>query len=711
MSQTVSLRWQPLESLGARFRANLGALESRDPALANRLRELSVSRPFFIAAAGDNVYLGRPGPSEIEVIGDPVPPASARTLAGRVFPGGAITGPLAVSGLGYGWLWDCLSKLPSRVDVLPNHRPPIYFLAGDVEQLWAVLHVMDWGAMLADRRYCIFAGPNALEQFHDCLVADPTSPLPRGLVRIDSSLPPCELDAFAGTLRGTRDAQLANLQMRLEAVYATRVGRDWKEKFRSGRLRVLGITSRYTTFLQHSMRDWLAAFEQMGHDVRLVIEEHDHQMLGTFGYARGVLEYQPDLIVVIDHYRSELGKLPESIPCVMWVQDRMPHIYSAAGGAAQGPRDYCLGFGRLHLSSRYGYPTDRFLACTVGVNERRFQNDQLGDSDLAPFRCDVSYVSHASVPAEVLVQRFLATTTSPEISRVITDVHERMVAHFANGGQVLTDPVLTRHLADAADRVRFQLDPSELKSAVEFFGQQVNNALFRHQALVWVSESGADLRLYGRGWEAHPRLARHAKGEADNVHHLPRIYRASRINLQLIPHGAVHQRMLDGLAAGGFFLMRYTPGDDLGPPYRALWNWCQQRGIRDDREMRARADDVARSAIARIEALVGYDTSILDTKLFDCVETLADNDFASLASGTWPDTYPQVAFKTEADLRQMMERYLGDEDLRRQTAASMRGVVIDRFSYQSISQRLIRLIADTLEIQSAPGELVRARAA
>ena len=711
MSQTASLHWHRVESLDARFRANLAAMESRDPALAARLRELSVSRPFFIAAAGDNVYLGRPGASGIEVISDPVPPASARMLAGRVFPGGAITGPLAVSGLGYGWLWDCLSKLPSRVEVLPNHRPPIYFLAGDVEQLWAVLHVMDWGAMLADRRYSVFAGLDALEQFHDFLVTDPTCPLPRGLVRIDSSLPPCELDAFVAALRGARDSRLADLQRRLEAIYAPLVGRDWQERFRSGRLRVLGITSQYTTFLQHSMRDWLAAFKEMGHDVRLVIEEHDHQMLGAFGYARGVLEYQPDLIVVIDHFRSALGKLPRSIPCVMWVQDRMPHIYSAAGGAAQGPRDYCLGFGRLHLSSRYGYPADRFLSCTVGVNERRFQNAQLSDSDLAPFRCDVSYVSHASVPAEALVQRLLATTRSPETCKLITDVHERMVAHFEGGGQVLTDPVLIRHVQDAAERVRFELDPNELKSLVEFFGQQVNNALFRHQALAWVAESGADLRLYGRGWEAHPRLARHAKGEADNVHDLPRIYRASRINLQLIPHGAVHQRMLDGLAAGGFFLMRYTPGDDLGPPYRALWNWCQQRGIRDDQEMRARTDNVARSAIARIEELVGYDTSTLDTKLFDCVATLADNDFASLASGPWPDTYPQVAFKTEADLRQMMERYLGDEDLRRQTAACMRRVVIDRFSYQSISKRLIRLITDRLEIEPVQGQVLRAQAA
>ena len=352
MNPSASLKWHPLESLAARFQANLAALDRRDPQLAGRLADWKAASPFFIAAAGDDIYLGRPGAAGIEIIPDPMPAPAARVMAAKIFPASLVTGPMVVSGLGYGWLWDRLVKLPCRVDAAPGHRPPLYFLAGDVDQLWAVLHVLDWREFLADRRFAIFAGPDAFEQLQRTLIDEPMRPEPRACLRIDSSLPQRDLSELLREIHEARALQLNEMAARLRAIYANRNDADWAERFRAGRLRVLGITSRYTTFLQHSMRDWLAGLERLGHDVRLFIEPEDHLLPGGFNYTKAVFDTQPDLIVIIDHFRAEIGKLPESIPCVMWVQDRLPNIYSALAGAAQGRRDYCLGFGRLHLATR-----------------------------------------------------------------------------------------------------------------------------------------------------------------------------------------------------------------------------------------------------------------------------------------------------------------------------------------------------------------------
>jgi hypothetical protein len=712
MNPSASLKWHPLETLAARFQANLAALEGRDPQLAARLRDLRCASPLFIAAAGDDVYLGRAGAAGIEVIPDPMPGPAARALVAKIFPASQVTGPMMVSGLGYGWLWDRLAKLPCRVDAAPGHRPPLYFLAGEVDQLWAVLHVLDWREFLADRRIAIFAGRDAFEQLQRVLIEEPMRPEPRACLRIDSSLPQIDLSVLLNAVHSARGSQLDEMAARLREFYAGRSDADWAGRFQAGRLRVLGITSRYTTFLQHSMRDWLAGLERLGHDVRLFIEPDDHLLPGGFNYTKAVLETQPDLIVIIDHFRAELGRLPESVPCVMWVQDRLPNIYSASAGAAQGARDFCLGFGQLHLATRYGYPAGRFMSATIGINDEKYAPSPLTRAEVDRFGCDVSYVSHASVPSHKLVENFLGPAPQPQVKRLVWDAHDRMVAHFESGGQVLTDPVLQQRLLESARLAGVEPDAAGLRQLVEFFGQQVNNAIFRHQALEWISAAGVHLRLYGRGWEAHPRLARHACGEADNRVALPKIYQASKINLQVIPHGAVHQRLLDGLACGGFFLMRYTPGDDLGQPYRALWEWCCRRGISSDEQMRARLDDAARAAIARIESLVGYDTATLDTKLYDCVATIADNDFAALATGVWPDRYADVAFKTKDDLGQMLARYLPDEALRQQIASEMRRVVIDRFSYRTISQRLVRFIADALDREAATtSNRIRAAAA
>jgi hypothetical protein len=92
-----------------------------------------------------------------------------------------------------------------------------------------------------------------------------------------------------------------------------------------------------------------------------------------------------------------------------------------------------------------------------------------------------------------------------------------------------------------------------------------NDALYRQQALGWAAdvaeELGLTLALYGNGWEKHPRFAPFARGPVEYGEPLRRLTRRSRINLQIVPYLCLHQRLLDGLMAGGFFLIRAHPAD------------------------------------------------------------------------------------------------------------------------------------------------------
>jgi len=469
------------------------------------------------------------------------------------------------------------------------------------------------------------------------------------------------------------------------------------QRLRDGRrrLRVLGITSRYTTFLQYSMRDWLAGFESLGHDTRLLIESGAHEQHTSLCFARACAEFQPDLVVMIDHYRAEYGRiLPEQVPCVMWVQDRLPNIFSDKAGAAQGPNDFCVGFGRLHLSGRHGYPASRYLSSTIGVNEERFDRSPPTAEQLERYRCDVSYVSHASRTADVLLKEKL-DQQSELGRRVLKDIFDRLVAHYQAGGESPSD-VSLRLMIEASMRLQKTTMPEDdLKALIVFFNQRINNALFRHQTLQWLAGLGVDLRIYGRGWENHPKLAKYARGVADNITDLGAIYRASKINIQVTPHGAVHQRLLDGLAAGGFFLCRWHPGDFVGRIYQELAAWSDRHGIRSDEELYARADERVANMIAQINRLEGSPPDRREMTVFDVMNGHRDTNFMTSADSIWPQ-YEEVAFDTRGELEQKVRRFLTDDAARVQIAASMRQAVVERASYTSISRRLLGFIADAL---------------
>jgi hypothetical protein len=690
-------QWQPLESLQGQFAANVAAVSARDAGLGERMATHRPSCEYVVGAAGAQIALARREGQAVVPLRCVVPPDAARAVAARLYPQGKYNSAVAIVGIDLGWLWDVVWRLPPHDPGQPGHRPPIWLLCGQVEQLWLAAHLHDWRELLADPRVQLFVGGDCVQQLQRALMDHTLVPWPRASVTLDPSLWPAgtKLENLLLAARQEMSRRVATASAQAKGLYASASPQVAAGRLRSGQsLHILGLTSRYTTFLQHSMRDWLGAFERLGHQTRLIIERADHEVTNELLYAQACADFRPDLIVMIDHYRREFGGFVEPVPCVMWVQDRLPNIFSAAAASAQGPWDYCLGFGRLHLSAKYGYPSKRFMSSMVGSDTARFAPREPSASERDRYACDVSYVSHASTPADVLLQRQLDRTPSDLSRRLLRDVYDRIVAHYDAGGHALGDPDLGRLLDQSMQSLRCAVPQEQMPPIVSFFQQQINNAVFRHQAIGWVADLGVDLRLYGRGWEEHPRLGRYARGIADNQNELGVIHQASRINLQVTPFGAVHQRLLDGLAAGGFFLVRWTRGDAVGTLYQRLWECCQAQGIATAQRIPTSAQ--AAAIVAQIERLLGGDYfSGHGASMFEVLSEHADSGFVLSASSLWPQ-YEQVAFRDRQDLAAKVARYLADEPARRGLADAMRQVVVGRCSYESIARRLLEFIANDL---------------
>ncbi len=694
MPSPADQHWQPLALLASQFQANVNALAPRYPDLARTLLKLPATMKVLSTATGQ-VRLAECIDGTVREIADPAPPASARQIVAKVYPTGHCTFPLVVAGLGYGWIWQQLYTLPIASPALPGHRPPLYFMANNLEHLHTVLHLHDWRSMLADERVRLFAGADAYAQLEWSLTTDLRFPWPKLAVTVEPACWPAgqSLDGLVQTLFAQGGKRLSEFRESFSNP-AGSIASAISSKLEHGKpLRILGITSRYTTFLQHSMRDWLDAFTRMGHATKLLIEDADHQVLNNIEHAHVCAEFRPDLIVLIDHYRAEFNAFPDDVPCVMWVQDSLPNIFSDKAGEAQGERDYCLGFGRLPLSKRHNYPARQFMPATVGVNEMRFAPAPLTTEALAQYACDVSFVSHASRPAEAIVAE-QAKQMNPDGRRLIGDVFDRLRAIY-DAGRTLTQPLLLRQMIEQSmAATKTNLDAAAMAGLMNFFNQQVNNALFRHQSLGWLVEMDVDLRLYGRGWETHPQLARFARGPADNQTQLSTIYRASRINLQITPHGAVHQRLMEGLAAGGFFLIRHCPGDEIERAYQALHAWCAAHGVQDDDGIhRHRAVPQVAHWLAQIEAMMGLNPFEHEFPLFDTLKLSADGEYTRSAGAVWGADYDAVVFRSASELKDRVTRYLADEDARKTISQTMRARVLERFTYLATSRRLLRFIA------------------
>jgi hypothetical protein len=690
--------WTPLSLLESRFLANVEALARRLPDVAKGLRSLTPRQVYHIMPVSGSIQLGVGNGLGVTPLPHTLSPMTAGELVRKLYPSGSYDQPVMVAGEDMGWMWNAIYQLPCQTPAAPGHRPPLFFLMKDLERLWVILHVHDWRILLPDHRVRLFVGDDCFDRFRQSLAADAGCPWPRLSVRIDpflwSGSP--TLEEILTQARTRVDQEFLRCAEQFRLAYAGATPESISARFRSGQpLKILGITSRFTTFLQYSMRDWLASFQRLGHQTRLLIEEHDHDFCNPQAIARACAEFLPDLVVIIDHYRREFGGIPEQIPMAMWAQDYMPNIYRPEGGAAQGPRDYVVGFAyeKLRLVHELGYPAGRYLTATIGVDPKRFTPRSADDPQLARYACDVCFVNHASVPAEQIVKEQIDRNGTPEARRLLGTIFERLRAVYDAGRTLVAPPAIRRIIDQGFIDSRIQPTPELIQELMRLFHMRVNSVLFRHQSLRWLVELGIDLRLYGRGWENHPTFRRFARGVADHQGELSLIYQASRINLHVSPLGSLHQRVMEGLASGGFFLLRRGDGDIAGRYYARIWDFCQRAGIATDEQLRTCTDPDLQDTLRKVVDIHQCDPFAEKYTFMQLLKTMHDCDYLCSAGCVWGKDYDETSFNSRSELEAKVKYFLGSPSERQRLTQSMLQPVLERFTYEKTSSRLLALIA------------------
>jgi hypothetical protein len=239
--------------------------------------------------------------------------------------------------------------------------------------------------------------------------------------------------------------------------------------------------------------------------------------------------------------------------------------------------------------------------------------------------------------------------------------------------------------------------------AVRLFAS-LNNALYRQQALEWVVETveriDLDFGLYGAGWEEHPRFARFARGPIQYGRALEDLTRRTRINLQIVPYSCLHQRLLDGVAAGGFFLVREHPVDRLTLQFDAIMRSAAEAPDAESvNELRSILNG---EQLGQLEEWLTKRNTLVDHRGTDPVANYraAHRESREYLYDVLP-RFDEVTFRAKQELMDRISAFVQNDEERDRIMEEQRGFVKQHYTYLGGVAQLVRVIADRLRDETA----------
>ncbi len=328
-------------------------------------------------------------------------------------------------------------------------------------------------------------------------------------------------------------------------------------------MRLLLVTTRYTTFVHHSASDLASSFESLGHEPHLLIEPEACWLTGPLRTLRAMDRLDPDLIVVVNYPRAgHEAMFPEGWPFLCWVQDGMPHLFD--GSRRAGPLDFVAGHLYPEMIERAGYEASACLEHPVCASSVKFHPGPVSASSGSRFGCDVAYVSHQSEPASVFHDRSVGgvlPALRPLLEACRAEI-ERAIGQWPFSAQDNAIDSAWRRVVSAIGAT----ENAQMSAALKHqYAYPLAELMIRHETLSWAAEvaqdQGLTLKLFGRGWERHPTLARFAAGALEHGEDLRACYQGARVHLHASVRGCGHQRVYECALSGGVPLCRRSWGE------------------------------------------------------------------------------------------------------------------------------------------------------
>ena len=615
--------------------------------------------------------------------------------------------------------------LAEHPPVPSGHSIPIYLVDPDASRARAVV---DAGVIDPDAsRIHLFTGNACVRDLGAFLSEHLESHLPRKIVasgahnaHLARQIAPV-LDALVHEqTTQTKDSRAA-----LESRWAQRGEGYWGARYaqirRGAPARVLVITTRYTTFVQHACGDLVDALVGQGHEAVLLREPDAHSTITPLLCTRAIESFDPDLIVVANYPRAMHTEIfPDGVPHVCWIQDAMAHLFQKPTTAPTG-LDFIAGHlydGALALE---GYPDAARLGFPVPVSEAKFHDAPIPTELADRYACDIAYVSHQSQPANAYHDRFIERFPTEQHAGInaIRARIEGAIACWPDSIQDSAMLALKREMAAGFGKG----DDAALQDMLwNQYIQPMAERLLRHETLGWAAQiarhHGLTLKLFGNGWERHPTLSRFASGVIPHDDHLRACYQSARVHLHASTLGSSHQRVFECAMSGGLVLSRRSWGEFHRrdwyrmslffnkhlPADASLVRWKHPAYVIDTHpELKSIIEDRLRMprpnlgwdhehfehvyARVRTDPYFKYWDMPLPPAQLRGIETLGDPF--------------ETTFSTRAELEDKIMRAVNDPRWRQEHSSAIAGRARQRVSMSRFAQMLLGTVCDRLAPQPA----------
>lgn len=674
---------------------NLAALERHRPHVYAAVLSAPPGDRYTVGTAvggHPTIFYRRPDRSQISLSPGNHPVASLSSTFASIKENYQAGKAMAVMGIGDGYF---LKSSALHSPAMPfGAEQAVYLFEPDGQAILACITLHDYtgpDGPIEQERFHWLVGDNYLDQARECLVAEAFNPSP--VIEIGQSP---NLAAIAEGVRGLLAGFVAGhraTQARINAYYASIPDEHWREVFdgiRSRKPRVLLLTTRLSSVLQYSTRDAAEGFRAAGWDTLVFIEQRPWHTATLTKVIEQVDEFKPDLIFQIDHLRTEWrGAFPPALPFACWIQDHLPNLTTRQAGASVTARDFVLlGMPAMYVE-RYGYPQRQCIELTklTRLTSRTASWNEDGD--------DLVYVSSASQqPHEIVEELRGRFDHSRELSTLVSEACRDQIERYARGGSLPTRHSVDQAFVALEDRLGVEVNDAAIREAViDALFDRMSNLLYRQQGLFWAStaaeKQGLRLSVYGPGWEKHSTFAKYARGVVKYGADLEELTQRSKINLCLEPFFSVsHQRLLDGLAAGGFFLVRDHPSNSLFPEL-LQFVLTNAPHAESTSELRSACEQRAEELLQRCESLSGYG---------DIVRIVRDGQRAGVILPGLPalPSLPVVSFDSFESFQARLLAFANEPAIRRRIANRQRESVEERLSYAVGIRRVLGRIRELI---------------
>ena len=284
-------------------------------------------------------------------------------------------------------------------------------------------------------------------------------------------------------------------------------------------LRVFLAASRLTEVMQYASRNIGKAFELLGHEVAISVEENDLESLHGTHHLQALHEFNPHIIFNINYHSMLNAIVPDPIFNVVWWHDLMPDLEKGT---------------------------------QFEIRDRDYTYSALKQLDPFIERCGVRDIQRQGFCVDTA--EFFEDSHSPREDRIVF-VGSSYIGHLYDKSQNAANALLEIKEAFEAgvslDEKFLRPIAEKYKISYEYVFWNLLHFVVRDISIEWLCEdSPLPVEIYGSGWQKNPKVRKFHKGYIAYGADLASLYRTSTYALVTHPFEINSQRLAEVCASG-----------------------------------------------------------------------------------------------------------------------------------------------------------------